>query len=174
MKRRLGNAFDRGRTRRCPTHWHLVPSGAPAHTNSHPEVGPGLPGLPTTDSLEIESVCLQIGSRQVWVRRTLTSEMSFRQRDTRSGSASFSRQRHDRLLSTRLLAPGEPQHQPLGPRVVTQQDRARFPQHLSQQRRPAATNAASAICLGRLKRIGHQSGIRRDLAPILKSLGLSR
>ena len=82
----------------------------------------------------------------------------------------FSRQRHDRLLSARLLAPGEPLHQPLGPRVVTQQDPARFDQHLSQQRRPAATDAASAIGLARLKLFGHQSCISRDLPPILKPL----
>ena len=61
-------------------------------------------------------------------------------------------------------------HQTLGPRVVTQQDPARFNQHLSQQRRPAATDAASAIGLARLKLFGHQSCIRRDLAPILKPL----
>src|SRR6476661_6721089 len=53
---------------------------------------------------------------------------------------------------------------------LTQQDPSRFDQHLPQQRRPSATDAASAIGLARLKLFGHQSCIRRDLTPILKSL----
>ncbi len=57
----------------------------------------------------------------------------------------FSRPRDDRLLSTRFLAPGESLHQTLGPRVVTHQDPSRFDQHLPQQRRPSATDAALAI-----------------------------
>ena len=63
-----------------------------------------------------------------------------------------------------------PLHQPLGPRVVTQQDPARFDQHLSQQRRPATTDAALAIGLTRLKLFGNQSRISRNLPPILKPL----
>ena len=82
----------------------------------------------------------------------------------------FSRQRHNRLFPACLLAPGEPQYQPLGPRVVTQQDPSCLDQQLSQQRRPAAADVALTIGLARLKLFGHQPRISRNLPPSLKSL----